>query len=57
MEKFPCEKIPKKLWKQLYLRYKVHKTIDQEAGRAQIFSTGYLIGDFDQYFEHGNRIS
>ena len=56
-EKFPGEASPENLREPVCLRVTVHKTVDQEAGRAQIFSTGYPTGDFDQYAEHGDRVS
>lgn len=56
-ENFTGEKVPENLRKRLCLRVALRKPVDQEAGRAQILSAGYPIGDFDQYFEHGDRIS
>lgn len=50
------EKALENLRRLLRVRGTVHKAVDQEAGRAQILSTGYFSGNFDQYTEHGHRV-
>lgn len=56
-EKFTDEASVSHMREPVCLRDTLRKTVDQEAGRAQIFSTGYPTGDFDQYAEHGDRVS
>lgn len=43
--------------KSLHQRITLHKTLDQEARRAQVFSTGYTLGDSHKHTEHGYRVS
>lgn len=43
--------------KSLHQRITLHKTLDQEARRTQIFSTGYTLGDSHKHTEHGYRVS
>lgn len=42
--------------KSLHLRITLHKTLDQEARRTQVFSTGYTLGDSHKHTEHGYRV-